>query len=88
MNYIYFIQSGSSGPIKIGMSNDPRRRLEQLQTAHLMPLTLIGMTPGGRREERRWHKRFSELRITGEWFHMTPDLMIEIFEALEDPWQI
>jgi len=83
---IYFCRAGECGPIKIGMSEDPTKRLHSLQTAQIMPLVLMGSIPGGRKEERHWHQRFAHLRIRGEWFHGVPELMEAIMEAMEDPW--
>lgn len=65
---IYFIRAVNSGAIKIGVSNDPRRRLESMQTGSPEPLELLGVLPGGVDEERRLHQRFAAYRIHGEWF--------------------
>lgn len=65
---IYFIRAVYSGAIKIGLSNDPRRRLEAMQTGSPEPLELLGMLPGDAAEERWLHDRFKEYRIHGEWF--------------------
>jgi hypothetical protein len=61
--FIYFIQSGEDGPIKIGFSNQPDRRLPELQTGN--PRALI---PGDTSVERQLHTRFEPARIRGEWF--------------------
>lgn len=68
---IYFIQQGLSGPIKIGVSANPSRRLVNLQVANPFPLKIIGMIPGTVVEEEKIQKLFEKFRIQGEWF--SPD---------------
>lgn len=63
---IYFIET--QGLVKIGYSNDPRRRFSSLTTGCPTVCTLIGVTEGGKEEEGELHSRFSHLRVRGEWF--------------------
>lgn len=76
---IYFIQCGENGPIKIGMSDDPYKRLEQLQTAHHEKLTLLWTTINY--SEQELHDVFNADRIRGEWFK--PDNIITHIEEDE-----
>lgn len=69
---IYFIMSGDL--IKIGHSNNPRRRLQMLSTGCPFECHLIGVMQGGPIEETRVHEQFSHLRTKGEWFKFTVDL--------------
>ena len=41
--YVYFIQSGKKGPIKIGKAKNIERRIENLQTANAYKLHLIAL---------------------------------------------
>jgi hypothetical protein len=66
--FIYFIQSGEDGPIKIGYSGRPDRRLPQLQTGNPRELILRHVIPGDTSVERQLHTRFEPARIRGEWF--------------------
>lgn len=66
--FLYFIREGRRGPIKIGYAIDPKTRLIRLQTGTHRDLTLIAWVPGSQKDERDWHRRFSHLRIRGEWF--------------------
>jgi hypothetical protein len=77
---VYFIQSGDSGPVKIGYSDDPGRRLAQLQTGHPESLVLLCWIAGGPTKEREVHDRFraERLREDGEWFRPSADLMAYI----------
>lgn len=72
-SYVYFIQRGSSGPIKIGKSTgNPKERLRELQISSPERLYLIGFIHG---VERDVHERFATLRISGEWFSPNEDLI-------------
>ena len=66
--FIYFIQSGEDGPIKIGFSGSPDRRVPQLQTGNPRELLLRHVIPGDTAIERQLHSRFEPARIRGEWF--------------------
>lgn len=72
---VYFIQSGTDGPIKIGKANDPEARLAELQVGSPSALRLIGSIPGGIAEERALHARFSADRVRGEWFSPSAPLL-------------
>lgn len=70
---VYFIKSGNA--VKIGMSKDVPGRLRTLRTMSPLPLELLGVIPGGRDEEALLHREWAELRLHGEWFQATPDLI-------------
>ena len=67
----YFVQAGD-GPIKIGSSVNPVHRTISLQNGCPKPVRLLGTTP--RYRELQLHKKFSELRIRGEWFKLDNEL--------------
>jgi hypothetical protein len=69
----YFIQSPEGGPIKIGVSSTPRRRLKQLQTGSPVPLEIVGLIDGNVEDEL--HRQFAQCRKHGEWFDPTPELI-------------
>lgn len=74
---VYFIQSGESGPIKIGTTMEhPLKRLRTLQCGSPVILRLIGVIDRPKREhkERALHRRFKALRCSGEWFRSDPEL--------------
>jgi hypothetical protein len=66
--WVYFIQAGEGGPIKIGYSANPRDRMASLQTASSVRLKLLGVVPGAGANEQALHERFGDLRTNGEWF--------------------
>jgi hypothetical protein len=66
--FVYIIQSGDDGPVKIGTAKDPIMRVAELQTGSPYQLYLREVLVGGVRIERRLHKRFKDDRLQGEWF--------------------
>ena len=74
-SWTYFIQSGDDGPIKIGFTSkeDPKERLRDLQTGNPAKLHLIATISGD--VERELHEQFKHDRISGEWFHASPELV-------------
>jgi hypothetical protein len=68
---IYVIRSGDF--VKIGKANDPQKRIADLQTAHPVKLELLATLPGDKWLEKQFHNRFSDRRITGEWFRLTDE---------------
>jgi hypothetical protein len=81
---VYFIQAGTSGPIKIGTAQDPQSRLVRLQTANPWPLysVLLIWAPAGL--ERELHRLLAEHRIRGEWFRPHADVWAAIEECHEE----
>lgn len=73
---VYFISRGHNGPVKIGWTSHLMRRWGQLQAAEREETFLMGWIRGGTRaDERAMHKRFSHLRIQGEWFRQDSELL-------------
>lgn len=66
--FVYFIQRGSTGPIKIGCASDAEARLRSLQTGCPDRLWLLLTLPGGQPQEAEFHRRFAADRLRGEWF--------------------
>ena len=67
--YIYFMQIEPLGPIKIGISNNPHKRLYHINTSSPYPVKLLYFTPGNMNDEKSIHRNFIEYRIRNEWFH-------------------
>lgn len=74
MSFVYFIQAGDDGPIKIGVAHDPEWRLQDLQIGSHQKLRLIGTVEGDKQLERAFHERLAHLRIRGEWFKPTSEI--------------
>jgi transcriptional regulator with XRE-family HTH domain len=69
---IYFIET--QGLVKIGYSNDPRRRFHNLSIGCPTKCTLIGVIDGCMTDEKDIHEKFKENRVRGEWFEFTPEI--------------
>jgi len=75
MFYVYIMQSGEkrNAPIKIGMSQNPERRLSDLQTGNPHLISLKGVIPfDTKREaldfENYLHSSVGGFEYYGEWF--------------------
>lgn len=74
--YLYFIQQGKSGPIKIGIATDLVRRLLQLQNGNPEQLCLLRALRGADYAvEAKVHERFAKERVLGEWFEPSSRLL-------------
>ena len=73
MKYIYLIQSLENGYYKIGVSKNPSKRLQQLQTGNSSPLKLIEVyqTEFADKIERILQRRYTHLHKEGEWFNLS-----------------
>lgn len=68
--FVYAIRNTVTGNLKLGISRDPRARLEQLQTGNDCRLELVAYRRAENRfkDERALHNTNAPLRISGEWF--------------------
>ena len=76
MVWLYAIQSGDDGPVKIGLTRrPPAERLAALQVGN--PATLRGLAAWRALplEEAGVHADFAEHRLRGEWFSPAPGLL-------------
>ena len=78
--YIYVIASDRDGPVKVGVSNDPAKRLAQLQTGHDKLLQLFAaeecLASHALALETVIHRQLGYLRLVGEWFSLDVDSAI------------
>ena len=68
--WVYFARLGADGPIKIGHSVNPRRRVAALSSLSPYAITLLTAMPcdDSYSEEQLLHKKLTTSRIKGEWF--------------------
>ena len=83
--YVYVIQAGNHGPVKIGWARNPFARLLLLQTGNAARLRLVHTEDFLDRRvacslESELHRMFADLKIRGEWFRFEGALQ----EALID----
>lgn len=75
--FCYFVGAGD-GPIKIGSSRQPNRRLTELRRDTPGGLELLARINGGAERESYYHRLFEAHRLNGEWFARHPDIIAEI----------
>lgn len=61
--------------IKLGRSLNPRGRIRAIQTGTASPAQLLSAIPQALISERSAHEQWGHLRLRGEWFTATPDLL-------------
>ena len=90
---VYIMQCGEF--FKIGMSNNPERRRDHIQTSNPLKVQIIAQkdVPDDKALESELHKKYEDYHIRGEWFAMRIDLVNEIinrhqFDKVKDPGKI
>lgn len=73
--FVYFIVDWQRSAVKIGVSAKPDQRLREVQTGNPHPLELALIVPGGYALERRLHQQYAPIRLRGEWFKLTQELV-------------
>lgn len=70
--HLYVFQAAVTGAVKVGRSDNPERRLNDLQVGCPYRLKIILVAPSQGHSERRVHEAMKHTRtrfINGEWFH-------------------
>ena len=65
---IYLIENTVTHHLKIGFSNNVKKRLATLNTSSPHRLILLGTIEGSMQDEKELQKRFDFCRVNGEWF--------------------
>ena len=78
-SFVYLMSTGTH--TKVGKSNNPHKRLKELQTGNPLPIKLIGIIEcvtqtDTFRLEKSIHGRLADRSAVGEWFVMT-DIEVE-----------
>jgi len=76
--YIYFLYC--AGHVKIGISKSVVKRMGELQIGSPWRSKIVFIVPGGRARECFLHFCFSEHRVGGEWFRISPEMRAIIRE--------
>lgn len=78
--FIYFISSDEL--TKIGISEDPQKRIKTLQVGNPIKLELMAtIGKANRNLESQIHEYFNDERINGEWFRIG---LIELIQFLDE----
>lgn len=64
--------------IKIGWTVNLKKRLATIQCGSPVPITVLCQISGKLDDERKYHTRFAEHRLHGEWFSPHPEILAEI----------
>lgn len=79
---VYLVRAGERGPVKIGFAEDVAGRLIKMQCDNHERLIVLRVLRGAFKEEGELHRRFSELRLHGEWFAFSRQMLGDL--GLED----
>jgi T5orf172 domain len=84
---IYFVQVEDWGPIKIGWTEDLKRRMGELKHNSPFRMRLLACLEEKKLKEDELHKKFSAARIVGkrEWFWPIQDLVDYIAALSQSP---
>ena len=84
---VYFIKKTArltvDNSVKIGVSNDPKVRLKNLQTANSDKLELIGYIDGDSNKESKIQSELCKYHIRGEWFKYCKNVKKHINKLIE-----
>lgn len=80
---VYLIVCDETQTAKIGVSDNPEKRLRSLQTGHPYTLRIECVMDGDESRERIFHENFRDTRLRGEWFLYTPE-MSETFQMFKE----
>lgn len=80
MTYVYFISTKRKKVVKIGIANNPEKRLKTFQTANYEELVILRVIKVANRDlafklENALHQKFKKYHIRGEWFKLTPTVI-------------
>lgn len=73
---VYFITDGLY--TKIGIANDPKKRLSEIQVANPNELMIVHVVYGGRKVEVEMHRKFKQFHHRGEWFKISMKTLAEL----------
>lgn len=73
-SFLYLMQIGENGPVKIGVAVDVEARRKTLSTASPWPIRVVYALPNMAHREREMHQRLRHHRLNGEWFEPLPEI--------------
>ena len=83
-SHIYVVKNEGAGFIKVGRTNNPRRRLNSIQTSnpyHIEPLEVIPVD-NAIELEMFLHLQLSRYRVRLEWFDLPQERLDELIDEL------
>ena len=90
--FVYLVQLGDESIYKIGVSQNPQKRLAGLQTSSPLPLRFVATVDAQNQRmaskvERRLHGLFDSKRTQGEWFSLSSEDVLyvrAVFDTIRD----
>lgn len=87
--YVYMIRNGpkSKSPIKIGMANNPKQRVKELQTGnpevlHIVMTIKCNSRKHARLVERTLHNQLCGVNVLGEWYKIKEHVLYKVLTKL------
>ncbi len=82
---VYLIRAGKTEFYKIGVSKNPKTRVDQLQTGHNETLLLVNSfeTKYGFKTENFVHRKYASQNVQLEWFELTDEQVKRFKEYCE-----
>lgn len=74
--FVYAVEC--AGRIKLGFSEGPEKRFNKIASDAPFPCVLLGYWPGTVADEMAFQERFKPIRVHGEWFAVTEELLATI----------
>lgn len=82
-SFVYFIKPMfMDGPIKIGVSECPQKRIESLAVWSPFQLEIVAQAPGELSDEQFIHSCFADVHSHKEWFNASP-LLLKTIEKVK-----
>lgn len=81
---IYLIECKHTKSYKIGYSNNPHKRLTELQTGNAYFLNILATIEGSIKDEKLLHNKFNKYKLKGEWFKCNDE--IKNYFKVEEVW--
>lgn len=72
---IYLIANRQNHTCKIGFSENPQKRIHDLQVANSVELELLATMEGDKKDEKSLHIKFDLHRVNGEWFNLSDEIL-------------
>jgi hypothetical protein len=73
--FIYFAKPvGSDGPIKIGRTRDPQKRLRSMNADSPVELEFAAVAEAEFEDEAKLHRQFDNCHLRGSWFAASPGI--------------
>lgn len=83
--FVYAIRNKHTGRIKLGISENPERRLKELQIGNDCELELLAYREAANRfkDEKAIHNKHQHLRVRGEWFDVPVAYAVDIADGID-----